>query len=200
MKYNLINAFLFLYIFFSYGILTAEWRNSWINALNDCNNKNYLSAEQGFNEAIAELEGSGDMHHPFVYVDRARLFLLCGRYKEALPDLDKAISSDKLANKDRVRAVVSRIAVYTHLEMNQSALDDLKYFREIYTDAPQAEYLNDKIIIRNIPSNDFFKNIMSILYVNSGICNSKSDINMLGSTWIINTSDKCRNKDPEAIK
>lgn len=164
-----------------FSTLAADWRDSWIKAIEACSESEYFKAEQSFSQAINELEQIEDFDHPYVYVDRARLYLLLEKFPEALLDLDKAISSEKLVNQERIRAVISRIMARSRLGMDQGVLDDLKYFGEIYPNMPKIEETERNLIIRNMPDCECYRDIMTCYFVNSGICNSKDDIKMLKS-------------------
>lgn len=171
----------------------AHWKDRWSDAIIFCKEQKYVEAESCFNDAIVEMEQIGDIEHPYVYVDRARLYLLLDRNEEVLPDVDKAISSTYLTLNDRIRAVVTRLMARSRLNMEEEVLEDLNYFGEINKEnMPKKEVTEKYIIIRNIPDCECYKNVMKCYYIHSGICKSKNDIQITDSgTCIIKKSCDC---------
>src|SRR5262249_41159282 len=114
--------------------------------------------------------------------DRARLYLLLERDSEVLPDIAKALSSEKLSLNERIRAVVTRIMAEARLGMNEDVLKDLDCFSELNKDRMPIKEESDKyIIIRNAPDADCYWNIITNYYIRAGICNSKDDIQRTSS-------------------
>lgn len=155
------------------------WKDDWVMAVNLCNEKDYKNAEIYFNQSISLMESEEDTSHSHVYVDRARLYLLLGRYEEALPDLNKALNSGNLSRIDHERALVSLIATKSNLQMNSEVLADLKIFGEAY--APVVENTRNKVYIRNVPDCECFKSIITCYFIHSGICKSKDNVHMMKS-------------------
>lgn len=158
------------------------WQDAWTKAVLSCKEENYQEAEKFFNAAIHEIETNNDQDHPFVYVDRARLYLLLDRNQEVLTDVDRALASNKLTSSDRIRAVVTRLMARSRLKMDQGVLEDLKYFAEVNKDRmPKTEVSDNYLIVRNIPECECYQRIMTNYYIQSGICNSEEDIEMTSS-------------------
>lgn len=177
----------------------SDWKDHWINAIEACNEKDYVSAEKSFNLAISEMEQAADREHPYVYVDRARLYLLLNRYKEVLPDVEVALSYANLKDKEKLRALVTRISAKAQLGISEGVLEDMKYIGENY--APTIENTEKKLILRNVPDCDCYQKIMTCYLVHSGICNSKNDIKMLKSgMWVVNKASKSRSQDCDETK
>ena len=158
-----------------------EWQGYWIKAVEACEEKNYEEAGHLFDLAIETVENAGISDVPHLYVDRARLNLLLNRVELSLPDLDKALSNEKIDYQETLRALLSRFLARARLGMEQGALDDLKRFGDLKVDKPLMEMIKNKIIIRNIPDSDCYSKIMTCYFIHSGMCKSKNDIKMLKS-------------------
>lgn len=187
---------LYAFVTFSYQIHATEWKNQWMDAVRCCNEKEYVQAEVFFNQAIDLMEKGGDLEHPQVYVDRARLNILLDKFPESLPDLDKALESSYLAGNEKQRALISRILARSKLQMADGVLEDLKVFGDAY--APKIEQSEKKLFMRNVPNCDCFKKIMTCYFIHSGICKSKKDVHMLKSgTCIVDKNCGCGCKEME---
>ena len=159
----------------------GNFDDSWIKAVEYCSLKKFDQAEMEFNNAINDLEIRNDNSHMHAYVDRARLFMLLERYDEALVDLNKALLSDKLIGKEKVRALLSRMATYANLQMEAEAMSDFAEFKRIDPNFPKSEYMEDRIIIKNAPNSELYKRLITSYFVNSQICENESDIQELPS-------------------
>lgn len=175
---------------------TQSWQENWSAAVFHCQQSHYAEAEGLFTAAIAELESLRDDAHPFVYVDRARLFLLLGRNEEVLSDIGKVIFSDHLTLNERIRAVVTRLMAHARLGMRKEVLADLRYFAEINEEnMPFAEITDKHIIVRNIPDSKCYKEIMTCYYIHSGICKGVRNIHMANGIWVIDRATDFENED-----
>lgn len=196
-----MNFFMIFLLVTCGNLLADDWGDYWSRATEAWNNDDFLAAEDNFNLAIAEIERTGDQDHAYVYVDRARLYLFLNRNIEALSDLDKVLSNDKIQGEDRARAVLSRMAARSKIGgMDKGVLEDLRTFGEIKADQPVLEETESKIIIRNVPNCGCYRNIMSSYFVHCGICISKNVVKFLSSgDCIVNkTSDhNCRKCNEE---
>lgn len=187
MKLSILLAGLLLTIN-AYG---SNWQEHWIQAVECCENKDYLSAEKEFTLAISNLENDQDETHPHVYIDRARLYVLQDRYTEALPDLNKGLSSDYLIGNDRIRGLVTRISTCFNLGMNDQALKDYDDFKLIYPNFPKVEFTQERVIIRNVPDSKCYRRLAKKFLVNSRICEKETDIVELDSGIIIAPRNQC---------
>lgn len=157
--------------------LNAYWEDHWIKAVNLCNEKCFDQAENEFDECIAELESQRNESHPNVYVDRGRLCYLKGKNEKALLDLNKALSFE-LSQEEKERAIVTKIMVCALLKMDEDVLRGLDSLKQ-FSSYPKEEITEKHIIIRNIPNCKCFRNIMSSYFIDSGVCESKNDIQIL---------------------
>ncbi|KAF3362613.1 hypothetical protein PHSC3_000852 [Chlamydiales bacterium STE3] len=164
------------------SFLNASWEESWSDAVEACSKKEYILAEEKFNETIYQLEKTENDHHPHVYVDRARLFSLLNRDEEALKDLDIAMKSPLLKGDDLLRAVVTRLATYYRLNMLEEAAKELEIFKSIYP-CPKLEVYEDRVIIRNIPDCEYSKEIIKSFVANT-FCENSEDVKIINGICI----------------
>lgn len=164
-------------LLFTVNAYALNWQDHWAKAVEYCNDKNYEAAETEFNLAILSIEHNKDETHPHVYIDRARLYALQDRDTEALIDLIKGLSSDKLIGRDRVRGLVTRIMVCSRLEMNEQVLADYDAYRILCeSELPKAEFTDEKVIIRNVPNSNCYKAIVKTFLLGTELCEKESDI------------------------
>jgi hypothetical protein len=104
-----------------------EWEPFWSEAVKDCSFENFASAESHFNLSIDLMENEKDLEHPYVYTDRARLYMTLNKYEDALADVNKALLSEKLQHSERMKAVSVRIAAKLYLGMPDGCADDLEF-------------------------------------------------------------------------
>lgn len=174
----------------------GSWQENWAAAVLHCQQSDFESAEGLFNAAIAELESLNDDAHPFVYVDRARLYLFLDRNEEVLSDIGKVIFSGHLTNHERIRAVVTRLMASARLGMQNEVLGDLRYFAEINKEnMPIVEITDKHILVRNIPESKCYKEIMTCYYIHSGICKGIRNIHMANGIWVIDRATDFAHED-----
>ena len=162
-----------------FNISANEWESYWIAAIEDCHDRDFLSAENNFNMAINLMEIENDLEHPSIYVDRARLYLLLNKYEEALSDVNLALFSEKLKDKERVRAVSARVAARANLRFSDGYEEDVEFLAKNFE--VQVENTENHVIIRNMPKCKAFKDSLANFFIDAGICNSEEDVNMLSS-------------------
>lgn len=158
-----------------------SWENHWIKAVEYCGSQNYDAAETEFSLSIVFLENIKDENHPHIWIDRARLYVLQGKYSEALLDLNKALISNNLKENDRIRGLVTRIMTYINLSMEEQALVDYDEFKRISPNFPKIEFTKERVIIRNMPDCKCYKAIVRSFLIESNICEKEADIQMLDS-------------------
>ncbi len=171
---------LLILILSSIHLSASNCKEYWVRAVECCTDKNYQEAENNFTLAIYEMEDERDYENSHVYLDRARLYMLQEKNLDSLSDLNKAISLKYLNEEDFKNAMVTRCLVNARLGNQQASLRDLEILRES-CEFPKVEYTQERIIIRNIPDCDCYREIISKSFLNSGICQHPSDIQMLSS-------------------
>jgi tetratricopeptide (TPR) repeat protein len=181
-----MKKFLFILLFLNtFNISATEWESYWIAAVEDCHHKDYISAEQNFNMAIEFMENENDLEHPFVYLDRAHLYMSWDKYENALLDLNKAIHSEKLNVKERVKAVISRITAKKNLGFSDGYEEDLEFLVKNFE--IQFENTENYVLIRNMPKEKTRRESIIHSFINSGICRNEDDVKMLSSDiYIVN--------------
>ena len=181
LKYTILMLFTLLYS----SAFCSDWESHWLEAVELCDNKQFADAEEHFTKAIQSLEEEQDDDHPHIYVDRARLYCLQNRFQEALIDVSKGLQSKKLVENDRLRGIVTRMCVYSNLNMEEEFAVDYQEFRVLSTDVTKIEFTEEYVIIRNAPKSNCYKKIARSFLINSGICEKDSDIKELSSGIII---------------
>lgn len=153
--------------------LQADYQDNWVKGLEYYHEDEFEQAEKEFTKAINQLEFLNDISQPSVYIDRSEVYGSLERYKEALVDLNNALSSDKLTNKERVRGLSNRI--FTCMSLGLDYSEDSKEFESICPDIPYE--INDKcMIIKNVPDNEILREMMSKYLIGSGFCESEQNI------------------------
>ena len=156
-----------------------EWKTSWIEAIEACDNKDFVTAEHSFNIAIMLMERQNDMTYPYVYVDRARLFLLLNQNEKALQDVNQAIDSQNLKGKELIRAIATRITARGNLGCEDGYDADLAILVS-NSDIEMVE-ADNKLVIRNIPKCPAFREAITQFLIYSGTCNTRDDVKFLSS-------------------
>lgn len=185
----------FLFITFSLIFITnalfASWYEHWIHSVQYSEKQQIDLAEDELNKSIKLLEEEHDNSHPYVYIDRAWLYLRKDKYKESLADLNKALSYANIENKDYAMAICIRSSVYRCLDMMEEANSDDEIFRKVCTDAPKIEFFDDVVIIRNVPKCECSKNILKQYFIEAEFCEGESDIEEHNDIMIIKIKKKC---------
>jgi tetratricopeptide (TPR) repeat protein len=183
----------FLFMIGCCHLIAQDVYEDWAQGIVACDEKDYAKAEKYFTKAIESLDNSGDLSHPHIFVDRARLYLIIGKNAEALLDLDKALSNDQISREEKARAILSRMIARSRLGgMDQGVLEDLYAFSVLNTAQPRLEITSEKIIIRNAPDAECFKKITTCYLIHSGLCETKKDIQILSSGhWVIEKACDC---------
>lgn len=192
---------LMLVLSFCTSYCEASFEDSWCKAIENCEAKDFIQAELNFSEAIIKMEESKDNSRPDVYVDRGRLYMLLNRYDEALLDLNKALISPQLVQQERIRGLVSKIITCGNLGLESRS--ELKELKRLYPNFPKIEETESRVIIKNVPDCECYKNILKSYYIGFGICENESDINIMRSgTCIVNKKSKtcnCKRKQNSTI-
>lgn len=165
-----------IFLLASSSIYCSDWEAHWSNAVELCDSKNYAEAEQEFTKAIEYIEIEQDDHHPHVYIDRARLYCMQNKFQEALVDANKGMNSKNLTETDRTRGLLTRMCIYSNLEMIDEFIIDRDEFCKSNKDKPKIEFTDESVIIRNAPKSNCFKKITKAFLIHSNICESEDDI------------------------
>jgi hypothetical protein len=163
--------------------LRADYQDDWVKAVEYCHQRKFELAEREFTSAIIKLESLSDSSKPNIYIDRAKLYHILDKQEEALIDLNKGLASDKLTNKERVRGLVTRIGVCANLHKDISG--DIQEFENIYSDFPTYEVNHKRMVLRNIPDCECFKETISKYLINSKFCESEDNIKIFSSGIMI---------------
>jgi tetratricopeptide (TPR) repeat protein len=176
---------------FIFGILSAlllttsaqadSWQKHWALAAESSHIKNNELAEKEFSESIRLLEEKEDFSKAYIYTDRARFYALLERYDEALIDVNVALTfQDQLSTSELVKAIVTRIFIYTSLGQNEAALKEHDWLSKVNPNKAEFDYNEDCVIVRNVPECGCYRNFLRILFVADGTCKSADDIHFIG--------------------
>ncbi len=176
---------------FIFGVLSAlllttsvqadSWQKHWAIAVENSELKNNDVAEREFSESIRLIEEAGDFSKAYVYTDRARFYALLERYDDALNDVNKALNfKDKLSTTELVKAIVTRIYIYTSLRDQENALKDHDWLSQVNPNKAEFEYSEESVIVRNVPECECYKKFLKLLFVANGTCESEDDIHFVG--------------------
>lgn len=180
-----------IFLLISVSCYADNWEDHWIKAVEYCEEKNYEAAEIEFNSTISILETTQDKSHPHVYVDRARLYSLLERPVDALSDLNIALESNGLQEFDLIRGLLTRFFVHLNLKMEDEALVDYNKLKATDPNFPKIQYTHDRVIIRNVPDCECYKNSMKSFLVNSEVCESENDIKLYKSNILVAKRKAC---------
>lgn len=158
------------------SIYCSDWESHWSKAVELCESKNYAEAEQEFTTSIECIENDKDDHHPHVYIDRARLYCMQNKFKEALVDANKGMNSKNLTETDRTRGLLTRMCIYSNLDMVDEFIIDRDEFCKSNKDKPKIEFTDESVIIRNAPKSNCFRKITKSFLIHSNICEKEDDI------------------------
>jgi hypothetical protein len=98
-------------------------------------------------------------------------------YNEALQDLNFALLSDQLKPKERIKGLYYRMITKMDLGLDYST--DSKEIDRISTNS--YEINETSMIIKDVPDNEFLKEMMTTYLIRSGFCESEEDIKILDS-------------------
>lgn len=181
---------------FTSSLLADGWQDKWSEAviLLEKGDGNLRDALIPLNEAILLLEKDNGKSLPHLYVDRARLNLFLHDNQEALDDAEKALKRDVLDLKGKERAIVTKLIANVRLGHLFCAEKDLKAFIK-NSNLPFVDIDNSKVIIRNVPENDYYKKMMTCYLIHCGFCYDLEAFQFLKSGILIAEShcgcEKC---------
>src|SRR5688500_18480746 len=176
-------------IFLFSSLYSENWETHWIKAVELCDTTSFDEAEQEFTLAIQCLEKDKDEDHPHIFVDRARLYCLQNKFEKALIDVNIGLNSEKLTQHDKVRGLVTRLCIYSNLNMEQEFIKDYELLKESSTDFPKVEFTDNSVIIRNAPKSSSYRKITKDYLINYGICEKEEDVNDLSNGLIMASRD-----------
>jgi hypothetical protein len=112
-----------------------------------------------------------------------------------LKDLNVGLLSNNLTIKERVRGLVTRIGVCSILHKDIS--EDMEEFQSICPDFPTYEVNDKRMIIRNVPDCEYFKETISKYLISSKFCEGQENIKIFSSGIMIiermpNNDCKCK--------
>lgn len=125
------------------------------------------------------------VEYPYVLVDRAESEFFLNDYIKVMEDTDKALSSQHLTDYERLECGLKRIAVHMQLDQEDEAVEEYKKYIIGCPLFPKYDYFQEKIIIRNLPDCNLYKNFTKERMI-AQYCKGEEDIHEYGNTWIIN--------------
>lgn len=180
---KIILIFLLSLSSFSYSF-AENWQDQWSQSVLLMEKGQFAEAKPLLDLSISSMEENADNNQPHLYIDRARLNILLKFDDCVLADLEKALSSEKLTTHEKIRALTTKLMFLGSLGIVDSLSDDLKAFSEL-VNLPVLELKDSKLIIRNAPNNEYYKNMMTCYLIHCGLCYDKEDFVWLKSGMLV---------------
>lgn len=185
MKKLLLSGLTFFYTLSLTG--QTDWESHWNNGLAYYEEQCYLEASKEFDQAINMMSDQELQEFPFVLSDRAENDFFLGNDLRVLEDTEKALNSNNLTDYERLNCGIKRIAILSRQGEDEAASEEYKKYIIGCPLFPKYSFSNEKIIIRNIPDCECYKNLSKQLML-SQFSTKESDIQDFGNTRIINIS------------
>lgn len=161
------------------------WENHWHNGISYQAAECFLEASKEFDLAI-QMMSEEELHEfPFVLIDRAENDYLLGLDAKVFEDTEKALQSPNLTDYERLMCGLKRIAILNKQSRDEEAIEEYKKYIINCPLFPLYSFSNKKIIIRNRPNCDLYRNASKKLMLEK-FCHQESDIQDYGNTCIIN--------------
>ena len=160
------------------GCLSASWQDYWVSAVKLCENGQFAEAEISFDQAIQEME-KGEVHNGAVYIDRAKLCILVDKDSKALSDINKALSINSLTQSQKKQALLSRFGIFCRSDKTELAMNDYNEWKSLNPDLPKAEFYEERVIIRDVPDCECFRNIIREIYKYDDVTFLNSNISII---------------------
>ncbi len=158
------------------------WKEHWIQATENLETANL---QEALCEIIASTQAMNQddvLKNPYVFVDRAEIYLRLKRYEEALNDLEFARDSQYLTKEEYIRVISLSLAIYTKLGMREKAHEAEEIFEKIYP-CPLFEVSDKKVIVKNVPECEFSKKVLRYA-VTDAFCEKEEDIKLIGNMLV----------------
>jgi hypothetical protein len=165
----------------SFSCRADSWHANWAMAVAAYQVNDFEEARLYFDLAVEGMEAEGDLDHPHVYVDRAKLKILLNLPEESLSDLDKALANKTISNEEMIRALKSRSGARLSVGMDSGALQDLETLVAAEDNKPVVEYTDTQIIVSNLPNCHCYQDALTCRFIHAGLCLSKKDVTVLKS-------------------
>ena len=178
---------LFITVFFT--SFADNWRSHWQNGLSLSSKSLFVEAKSEFDEAVALMEEKDLEKYPFVLVHRAENDRFLGNNEKALHDTEIALQSKNITQEERLICGLTRISIFAKIGEEQRALDEYKKYVIDCPLFPKYDFLEEMIIIRNIPSCECYKKL-SRDFILAEYCENEKDLHEYGSTWIVDITKK----------
>jgi tetratricopeptide (TPR) repeat protein len=155
---------------------SQKFKSNWSKANELATAENYEDAERLYNQCVQSMEEKPDLYDPNLLVDRGAFYLSCSKNVEALHDLNKAINSNHLHGEYQFRAYLNRMIVNAILGNLEQYEQDSIMFRQLNPNPLNVEFLDDYIVIHNIPDNEFQREMIRKFTLGYHVCDDEKDI------------------------
>lgn len=126
---------------------------------------------------------------PALVVEQVNLLSRLKNYPKVLEASEKVILSQQISDYQRLNLGILRFSAYTNIGDENSALKEFEKYITHSPIMPKYEFLDDLIIIKNIPDNETLQNQIQHFMVNNyGIL--EEDISKYDGVWFIKWSNK----------
>jgi len=175
-----------------------EWENCWLQGRDYHSNSQFQEASSAFDQAIDLMSEEDLDKYPYVLSDRAQSDYKLENYSKVLEDTKKALMSKNLTDYERLHCALTRMATFRQLGDEDSSMEEYKKYMIGCPLFPKLDYLENKIVIRNVPDCELYKYYTKHQML-AKYCECEQDIQEYGKTWIINKT-KRQNHDLNLLR
>lgn len=166
------------------------WKTHWQEGLHYYSLEKNQDAAMEFDQAINLIAEEDRASFPFVFVDCAENDYILQNYEKVMLNTEIALKSQNLTDHERLTCGLRRIATFVRLNDEDSAIQEYKKYIIGCPLLPKYDYSDDKIIIRNMLSCDYYKTATRNRLI-SKYCINPENIHEYNDKWIIDVTKKC---------
>jgi hypothetical protein len=178
------SLFLAMLLLSSICFANETWQQHLENGYLFFSNLDFENASLDFDQAINLMSEDEHEQFPYVLVARAENNYFLKNYAKVLEDTEKALESKYLTDFERLICGIHRIAVFMQRSDEDFAVEEYKKYIIGCPLFPKYDRFEEKIVIRNVPDCNCYKNCAKQLLM-SKHCTQEKDIREYGNTWII---------------
>lgn len=175
----------FCCLFFSCCSAANDWRNFWHKGIDLTIEGQFQGASLEFDRAINLMSEEELNLYPYVLISRADANSQLGDYSKVIQDTGIALKSKNLTEYERMICAMKRNAAFFFLGDDANSADTCEKYLQDSPLLSKRDFFKDKVIIRNIPDCQFYKEIERKRLIEK-YCENDKDISDYGSMWIVN--------------
>jgi hypothetical protein len=162
-----------------------DWRSLWHKGFDLTLQGQFQEASLEFDRAVNLMSEEELNLYPYVLISRADANSLLGDYSKVIQDTGIALKSKNLTDYERLICAMKRNAAFFFLGDDNHSADTCEKYLQDSPLLSKRDYFKDKVIIRNIPDCQFYKE-MEKKRLREKYCEKDEDISDYGSMWIVN--------------